>query len=169
MGTQEQDWQQHIQYLESLVSSPSRPKSQGKKLDGESQLAKGVEDLHCLLASVTDIAPVPAGKPQQKAVCPPEESAPDPDDEGYYSDESDPGEGEVPEWAKPENLRAALQRQQGTDPDRIFVNSDRTCDLSQMFQVNKHNFKVRGDSAWWGADGLTQTEEVNYKKAVGLA
>jgi hypothetical protein len=76
---------------------------------------------------------------------------------------------EIPEWAHPGPLLAQLQRQQGVDPDLIFTNFEKTCDLMAMFEKKKRTFKVRGDSGWWAKDALTPAEEMRYKRAVGLA
>jgi hypothetical protein len=76
---------------------------------------------------------------------------------------------EIPEWAHPTPLLAQLQAQQGVDPDLIFTNFEKTCDLMAMFEKKKRTFKVRGDSGWWAKDALTPAEEIRYKKAVGLA
>lgn len=90
--------------------------------------------------------------------------------EDYYVEDAAEIRGqEIPDWARAANLLVELQKQQTVDPDRIFTNFERTCDLSQMFEKKKRTFKVRGDSGWWANDGLTPAEEVNYKKAVGLA
>jgi hypothetical protein len=90
--------------------------------------------------------------------------------EDYYVEDAAQIRGqEIPDWARAANLQAELQKQQSTDPDRIFTNFDRTCDLSLMFEKKKRTFKVRGDSGWWAKDGLTTAEEANYKKAIGLA
>jgi hypothetical protein len=76
---------------------------------------------------------------------------------------------EIPDWALIPNLLPQLQHQQGVDPDLIFTNFDKTCDLMQMFEKKKRTFKIRGDSGWWAKDGLTPAEEALYKKALGLA
>jgi hypothetical protein len=92
------------------------------------------------------------------------------DSEDLCVDDSDQVHGQqIPDWARATNLLIELQKQQTVDPDKIFVNFDRTCDLNLMFQKQKRTFTVRGDSGWWAADGLTPTEEVCYKKAIGLA
>jgi hypothetical protein len=98
----------------------------------------------------------------------------DSDDESENDEPYDPNATEIrgqeiPEWAHSTNVLAALQSQQIIDPDLIFTNFDKTCDLMQMFEKKKRTFKVRGDSGWWVKDALTPTEEVNYKKAIGLA
>ncbi|OHT11307.1 hypothetical protein TRFO_19287 [Tritrichomonas foetus] len=90
--------------------------------------------------------------------------------EEYYVEDAAEIRGQaIPDWARAANLLVELQKQQGVDPDKIFTNFERTCDLSSMFEKKKRSFKVRGDSGWWAADGLTPAEEANYKKAVGLA
>ena len=91
------------------------------------------------------------------------------DCEDYYVEDAAEIRGqEIPAWARATNLLQALQRQQRVDPDKIFVNFARTCDLSQMFETKKRSFKIRGDSGWWANDGLTENEEMNYKRALGF-
>lgn len=92
------------------------------------------------------------------------------DCEEYYVEDAAEIRGqEIPNWARAANLLVELQQQASVDPDKIFKDFERTCDLSTMFEKKKRCFKVRGDSGWWQADGLTPDEEAKYKKAVGLA
>lgn len=90
-------------------------------------------------------------------------------EEYYVEDAAEIRGQEIPEWARQANLINELERQQSVDPDKIFSNFEKTCDLSELFEKKKKCFKVRGDSGWWAADGVTPDEELNYKKAVGLA
>ena len=115
-------------------------------------------------------AAAPAKPTKQYRISDPVNSDDDSDCEDYYVEDAAEIRGqEIPDWARAANLLVELQKQQTVDPDKIFTNFERTCDLSQMFEKKKRTFKVRGDSGWWANDGLTPAEEVNYKKAVGLA
>jgi hypothetical protein len=59
---------------------------------------------------------------------------------------------------------------QSVDPDKIFTNFQRTCDLNTLFVKKKQPFSApRGESGAWDQDGLTPAEEIDYKKKVGLA
>lgn len=120
------------------------------------------------LNPAAEAAPKKAEK--QYRISDPVDSEDESDCEDYYVEDAAEIRGqEIPDWARAANLLVELQKQQTVDPDRIFTNFERTCDLSQMFEKKKRTFKVRGDSGWWANDGLTPAEEVNYKKAVGLA
>jgi hypothetical protein len=76
---------------------------------------------------------------------------------------------EIPSWAFSANVLAQLRQQQGVDPDLIFTNFDKTCDLGEMFGKKKRTYRARGDSACWTKDAITPAEEMRYKKAIGLA
>jgi hypothetical protein len=94
------------------------------------------------------------------------------DSEGDESDTTDVTEirgQQIPAWAISSNLQPLLQSQQTIDPDTIFTDFEKTCDLSAIFENQRRRFEVRGDSGSWTNDGLTTAEELNYKKAVGLA
>lgn len=115
--------------------------------------------------------PEPAKETKQYRISDPvDDSEEDSDCEDYYVEDAEEIRGqEIPDWARKECLLRELESQQGVDPDRIFSNFEKTCDLSELFEKKKKCFKVRGDSGWWAADGVTPAEELNYKKAVGLA
>ena len=115
-------------------------------------------------------ASAPKKPEKQYRISDPVDSDDESDCEDYYVEDAAEIRGqEIPDWARAANLLVELSKQQTVDPDKIFTNFERTCDLSQMFEKKKRTFKVRGDSGWWANDGLTPAEEVNYKKAIGLA
>jgi hypothetical protein len=146
----QRDFEAHMNWMQSLLSGTSQGADSG-----------------CAPSPLTGAAPT--GDAQYR-ISDPVASDDEDDCEDYYVDDAAQIRGqEIPEWARAVNLQAELQKQQTVDPDRIFTNFDRTCDLSAMFEKKKRTFKVRGDSAWWAKDGLTPAEEVNYKKAIGLA
>jgi hypothetical protein len=146
----QRDFEAHMNWMQSLLSGTATDASPG-----------------CAPSPLTG---APADAPSQYRISDPVASDDDDDCEDYYVDDAAQIRGqEIPDWARAANLQAELQKQQTIDPDRIFTNFDRTCDLTLMFEKKKRTFKVRGDSAWWAKDGLTPAEEVNYKKAIGLA
>jgi hypothetical protein len=100
-----------------------------------------------------------------------EGSEEDSDCEEYYVSDAPQIRGqEIPDWARAANLLALLQRQQRVDPDKIFTNFQRTCDLNALFaKKNKPFIGPRGESGAWDQDGLTPAEEIDYKRRVGLA
>jgi hypothetical protein len=59
----------------------------------------------------------------------------------------------IPEWARAQHLPALLRAQRSIDPDAIFPDFGRTCDLSAIFETQNRRFGVRGDSARWDDDG----------------
>ncbi|KAH0793536.1 hypothetical protein GPJ56_002583 [Histomonas meleagridis] len=191
----ENDIEQHLNWMQSLLNGPAPGSSQDVNSSYESQ----IDDL---IASIQ--APVESRQPRFSEVCqqytnlakqayqqnedqshlaevqedtrqyrisdPIDDSEDESDCEEYYVEDAEKIRGqEIPDWARAANLLVELQKQQSVDPDKIFTNFDNTCDLSAMFEKKKRTFKVRGDSGWWAADGLTRAEEINYKKAVGLA
>ena len=191
----ENDIEQHLNWMQSLLNGPAPRSSQDHNSLYESQ----IDDL---IASIQ--APVESQQPRFSEVCQqytnlakqayqqndlqspvaeittedtrqyrisdPVEYSDNSDCDEYYIEDAEKIRGqEIPDWARAANLLIELQNQQYIDPDKIFTNFENTCDLSAMFEKKKRTFKVRGDSGWWAADGLTHAEEENYKKAVGLA
>jgi hypothetical protein len=146
----QRDFEAHMNWMQSLLAdSPTNPNP-------------GVASSP-LLGGAPDLA-------SQYRISDPVASDDEDDCEDYYVDDAAQIRGqEIPDWARAANLQGELQKQQSVDPDGIFTNFDPTCDLTAMFEKKKRTFKVRGDSAWWAKDGLTPAEEVNYKKAIGLA
>ncbi|OHS93377.1 hypothetical protein TRFO_40321 [Tritrichomonas foetus] len=189
----EQEFEKHLNWMQSLIAdndATTASQSSGKN-DYESQ----IDDLIASIQSpseqkqpkVSDICQTYSNlnqeaqnsKPQQSKKSEvkqyrisdiPEDSEEESDCEDYYVEDAAEIRGqEIPDWARAANLLVELQKQASVDPDKIFTNFERTCDLSSMFEKKKRSFKVRGDSGWWAADGLTPAEEANYKKAVGFA
>jgi glutamine synthetase len=77
----------------------------------------------------------------------------------------------IPSWAKGEVLEAAVQRQQVTDPDRVFglgASTATTCNLQAIFSKQKQRFRKRNSSANWSRDELTLKEKGVYKMQMGL-
>lgn len=190
----ERDIENHLNWMQSLVSEPQPGEptptdgyaSQVDELmaaiqEPGAERQPKVSDVCQQYSSLTKdaygdstpspliVAPEPA--PLQYRISDPIDNSDDESDcEDYYVQDADEIRGqEIPDWARAQNLLEELEKQQTVDPDKIFTNFERTCDLSSMFEKKKRTFKVRGDSGWWAADGLTPAEEVSYKKAVGLA
>jgi hypothetical protein len=179
--TLDEDFQQHMNWMQSMISDPmGAPKAAGHVTRFSSQ----VEDLIATIAS----PPVPEAPRSSVAPSPlaPDALAPviqyrisdisesgeeDSDCEEYYvSDASQIRGQQVPDWARSANLLVLLQKQQSIDPDKIFTNFQRTCDLTTLFAKKKQPFTApRGESGAWDQDGLTPAEERDYKKRVGLA
>ncbi|KAH0790898.1 hypothetical protein GPJ56_005033 [Histomonas meleagridis] len=190
----ENDIEQHLNWMQSLLNDPAPGSSQDINSSYEAQ----IDDL---IASIQ--APIESNQPRFSEVCqqytnlakqayqqneepspivetedtrqyrisdPIDDSEDESDCDEYYVEDAETIRGqEIPDWARAANLLVELQKQQSIDPDKIFTNFENTCDLSAMFEKKKRSFKVRGDSGWWAADGITHDEEVKYKKAVGLA
>jgi hypothetical protein len=151
----ERDFEAHMNWMQSLLSDPA------------SGAAPKNQDATCAPSPLTQTEET--STTQYRISCA-GASDDDSDCEEYYVDDAAQIRGQtVPEWARAANLQAELQRQQNIDPDGIFTNFERTCDLTKMFEKKKRTFKVRGDSGWWAKDGLTPAEEESYKKAVGFA
>jgi len=101
----------------------------------------------------------------------------DDDNDDDDDDESKPRK-HVPNWAKGNELRDALEKQYVTsklDPDEIFPEQTSCEPLEEIFkdaalQKLKKNqgFRPRGSSAIWTKDGLSKTEILAYRKAMGL-
>jgi hypothetical protein len=69
-------------------------------------------------------------------------------EEHYVSDASEIRGQQVPEWAGSSNLLVLMQKQQFIDPDKIFTNFQRTCDLNALFTKKKQPFTApRGNPA----------------------
>jgi hypothetical protein len=113
----------------------------------------------------------PAPAVQYRISEPNEDDSDDSDCEEYYDFEASQIKGkEIPQWARADNVIALLEKQQRVDPDRIFINCQRTCDLTALFEKKKRPFTApRGESGAWDQDGLTPEEEMDYKRKVGLA
>lgn len=157
--------------VDDLIASIQEPagQRQAKVSDAYEQFSTLAKDAYDSCNPSPLIAD-PAPAPKQYRISDPCNSSDESDCEDYYVEDAAQIRGqEIPDWARASNLLEQLKNQQGIDPDKIFTNFDKTCDLSSMFEKKKRTFKVRGDSGWWAADGLTPAEEVNYKKAVGLA
>ena len=185
----EQDFEKHLNWMQSLISDAdaSNPtKSQGKN-DYESQIddliasiqpQSKVSDIFQAYGNLNQDAYANSPSHQQNQEKEerqyrisdiPSDSEEESDCEDYYVEDAAEIRGQqIPDWARAANLLVELQNQAHIDPDKIFTNFERTCDLSSMFEKKKRSFKVRGDSGWWAADGLTPAEEANYKKAVGF-
>jgi hypothetical protein len=113
----------------------------------------------------------PAPEIQYRISEPSEGSEEDSDCEEYYVSDAPQIKGQdIPDWARAANLLVLLQKQQTVDPDTIFTNFQRTCDLNALFEKKKRPFTApRGESGAWDQDGLTPAEEIDYKRRVGLA
>lgn len=195
----EKDIEAHLNWMQSLITDSTATTSSATAADGftaqvddliasiqapaDSRTPK-ISDVCQQYSSLTKdaygsvdpspLTPAAAEAPKkaekQYRISDPVDSEDESDCEDYYVEDAAEIRGqEIPDWARAANLLVELQKQQTVDPDKIFTNFERTCDLSQMFEKKKRTFKVRGDSGWWANDGLTPAEEVNYKKAVGLA
>ena len=194
----EKDIENHLNWMQSLISDSGAAKAPASPADGftaqvdeliatiqapTGSHAPKISDVCQQYSSLTkdaygSVDPSPLTQTaapkeptkQYRISDPVDDSENDSDCEDYYVEDAAEIRGqEIPDWARAANLLIELQKQQTVDPDKIFTNFERTCDLSQMFEKKKRTFKVRGDSGWWATDGLTPAEEVNYKKAVGLA
>jgi alpha-glucosidase (family GH31 glycosyl hydrolase) len=82
----------------------------------------------------------------------------------------------VPEWAKGQALREALERQFGLhglpmDPDEIFPEVQ-TCSLEEIFGIREGKaglYSKRSSSARWDIDELSLVEKRTYKSQMGFA
>ena len=169
----EQEIQNHLTWMESLIADGAGAAVEGQTSEPvDDQRAPKVSDVfHQYSSLMKDAYKASPAEERQYRISDvrdddEEESS---DCEDYYVEDAAEIRGqEIPVWARAANLLPALQRQQRVDPDKIFVNFARTCDLSQMFETKKRSFKIRGDSGWWANDGLTENEEMNYKRALGF-
>ena len=76
----------------------------------------------------------------------------------------------VPAWARSEALGPVLQAQIRTDPDTIFGNPSKTCDLADVFGCvgsDKRPFSRRGSSGRWDEDAVTRREEEAFRRRMG--
>ena len=193
----EQEFEKHLNWMQSMIGDTSSDASSGVKssTDYEAQIddliatiqeppdqrQKKVSDVCAQYSNLnrdasfqpSPLVENPSRKPTiQYRISDPidDDEEEDSECEEYYVEDAAEIRGQaIPDWARAANLLVELQKQQSVDPDKIFTNFERTCDLSSMFEKKKRSFKVRGDSGWWAADGLTPAEEANYKRAVGLA
>jgi hypothetical protein len=182
-NTLDQEFEAHLNWMQSMISGPAGASG----VSGSPHVTRFSSQVEDLIATI-EKPPVPSSAAQRPSVAPspltpglPEPEIQyrisdqmDSDDESdcediYVADATEIRGQEIPEWARAANLLPLLQQQQTIDPDRIFTNFQRTCDLNALFEKKKKTFQVRGESGAWDADGLTPTEEINYKKAVGLA
>jgi hypothetical protein len=91
----------------------------------------------------------------------------DSDDDSYERQKKKPH----PEWTKPANLAAILHYQYTSgdpkvDPDNVFGDfAAQSCDLAEMFGVNKERYKRRGSSGNWTKDRLTEREKMEFKRS----
>lgn len=86
------------------------------------------------------------------------------------SDDEDRPSKVLADWAEPDQLVAALRRQEQDpeiDPDEIFGPIGEP-NLEQFFGP-KNKFRVRSSSANWGTsgDGLTKDEIAEYSRRIG--
>jgi hypothetical protein len=82
----------------------------------------------------------------------------------------------IPEWAKPQNLIAALNKQYGlggnipVDPDTIFPEVN-TCNLEEIFGTREGKsgaYSTRTSSAKWDDDQFSLVERRNYRAFLGF-
>ncbi len=90
-------------------------------------------------------------------------------------DESDKKKQQIPEWARGDKLREALERQYGLnghtpmDPDLIFPEVQ-SCSLEEIFGRREglnRKYNARTSSAHWDADELTLVEKRQYRVHMG--
>ena len=157
--------------VDDLIASIQEPagQRQAKVSDAYEQYSALAKDAYNA-SNPSPLVADPQPSSKQYRISDPCNSSDESDCEDYYVDDAAQIRGqEIPDWARADALRQQLEKQQTVDPDNIFTGFDKTCDLSSMFEKKKRKFKIRGDSGWWAVDGVTPAEEVNYKKAVGLA
>jgi hypothetical protein len=179
-STLDQDFEAHLNWMQSMISDPKATSA----MAGAPHLTRFSSQVEDLIATIEN----PSAPPNRPSVAPspltPGLPAPEVqyrisdsienDDESecedyYVADATEIRGQEIPEWARAPNLLKLLEQQQTVDPDRIFTNFQRTCDLNALFEKKKKTFQGRGESGAWETDGLTPAEEISYKKAVGLA
>ena len=105
----------------------------------------------------------------------------DEEDSGSGTDEEAEGskkkkeEQSIPDWARGQRLKEALERQYGLagcapmDPDLIFPEVQ-TCSLEEIFgcaQGATRRYANRTSSAHWDADEMTLVEKRVYRKHMG--
>ncbi|KAL6764835.1 hypothetical protein V8C86DRAFT_2471073 [Haematococcus lacustris] len=87
----------------------------------------------------------------------------------------------IPSWAQSLNVLQALKAQQFIDPDKLFGERLKSCNLPEVFagmpalsspSANhkkhvKRDLNKRGSSGNWVADRITWQEEVAYKRCMG--
>jgi hypothetical protein len=73
----------------------------------------------------------------------------------------------VPLWAKRDALFRALQTQ-NVDPDEIFQDMAPP-DLEEIFGAQRARYRRRASSANWTVDGLSTSENANFKRKMGFA
>jgi len=116
---------------------------------------------------MTPAAMAPPARPSQESyvISPYRES----DSEEDSEDDSRPKKHQ-PRWARGNELKEALHRQVGLDPDRIFNSKVSTCPLDEVFAVvcpvKRKKYLKRGSSGNWLKDRLTIKEEEDYRKAM---
>jgi hypothetical protein len=181
--TLDQEFQAHMNWMQSMISDPKAASAVPRGAH-TTRFSSQVEDLIATIEKPPQpvrpverpsVAPSPLtpGLPApelQYRISDPMDSDEDSECEDYYvADATEIRGQEIPEWARAGNLLPLLQKQQAVDPDQIFTNFQRTCDLNALFEKKKKTFQQRGESGTWEADGLTAAEEISYKRAVGLA
>eukprot|EP01120_Amphizonella_sp_Union-15-10_P014500 TRINITY_DN7043_c0_g1_i1.p2 TRINITY_DN7043_c0_g1~~TRINITY_DN7043_c0_g1_i1.p2 ORF type:complete len:250 (-),score=45.20 TRINITY_DN7043_c0_g1_i1:50-799(-) len=82
--------------------------------------------------------------------------------------DSSPERSMIPRWAQSESIARALKRQENTDPDRIFPDFPKTCDLEEVFLKRNKEYRLRTSSGDWRIDSLREQEEHEYKKKMGF-
>lgn len=91
----------------------------------------------------------------------------------FYTDSDEENEKpqekqHIPDWAKSPQLKAALRAQKRLNPDTIFGDI-RPLKVEDIFSGNSlKRLRVRGSSANWSKDQLTQQEINLYKKKMGF-
>lgn len=104
-----------------------------------------------------------------------DESGSGTDDDGSAEDRKKKQKQSVPDWARSNLLREALERQYGygghipMDPDAIFPEV-KTCSLEEIFGCREginRKYSKRTSSAHWDADELTLLEKRAYRKHMG--
>jgi len=81
--------------------------------------------------------------------------------------EDSPDVKKVPHWARSAPVLRLLKSQESADPDQIFPDCPRSCDLQEIFKKKKKEYRSRGSSGDWGKDRLVTQEEIEYKKMMG--
>jgi hypothetical protein len=182
MSALDKEFQAHLNWMQSMISDPAAA-SHGGKGAHVTRFSSQVEDLIATIenpptpstaAARPSVAPspltpgIPAPELQYRISDPIDSDNESDCDDYYVADAAEIRGQEIPEWARAANLLVLLEQQQKVDPDKIFTNFQRTCDLNALFEKKKKTFQGRGESGAWEADALTPAEETRYKKAVGL-
>ena len=158
--------EEHILWMESLLNEESKSE-QRMKTDYSKEISDLINQISTKNQDHNPLNRLQNVEPQYR-ISDVDESDEE-NESSFVVDDSFQINGQIiPEWAKASNLIIELQEQQSIDPDSIFPYFDPNVDLSQMFNKKKKLYKIRGDSGWWAVDGVTQTEILSYKKAIGF-